>query len=124
MTSEPDPLVERRRALRHKSFLRGMVYYNDRRNAVDCLVRDFSPFGARLIFSAPIVTPDILELHIPQKEQRLRIHVIWRNGTEMGVAFAQPLQQDSAAPAAAADPVAAGAASPSAWRGSRPRSWR
>ena len=106
MTSEHDPLVERRRALRHKSFLRGMVAYNNGRNVADCLVRDFSPFGARLIFSAPIVTPDVLELHIPQKEQRLRIHVIWRNGTELGVAFAQPLAAESAAPAGA-DPVAA-----------------
>jgi hypothetical protein len=81
--------VERRRTARQKSFLRGMIYFNNRRNAVDCLVRDISPYGARLIFSDAVTTPDVLDLYIPQKEQTLRVHVIWRNGQEVGVAFAQ-----------------------------------
>ncbi len=72
-----------------KSFLRGMVYFNNRRNVVDCLIRDISPQGARLIFSDAITTPDVLDLYIPQKEQTLRTQVIWRHGQEVGVAFAQ-----------------------------------
>ena len=31
----------------------------------------------------------MIDLYIPQKEQTLRTHVIWRHGHEMGVAFAQ-----------------------------------
>jgi PilZ domain len=89
--------VERRRMARQKSFLRGMIYFNNRRNAVDCLVRDISPHGARLIFSDAVTTPDVLDLYIPQKEQTLRVHVIWRNGQEVGVAFAQTAQMDPAA---------------------------
>ena len=89
--------VERRRMARQKSFLRGMIYFNNRRNAVDCLVRDISPYGARLIFSDAVTTPDVLDLYIPQKEQTLRVHVIWRNGQEVGVAFAQTAQMDPAA---------------------------
>jgi hypothetical protein len=80
---------ERRRTARQKSFLRGMIYFNNRRNAVDCLVRDISPYGARLIFSDAVTTPDVLDLYIPQKEQTLRVQVIWRHGPEVGVAFAQ-----------------------------------
>jgi hypothetical protein len=80
---------ERRRAPRQKSLLRGMIYYNNRRNAVDCLIRDISAHGARLIFSDSFTTPDVLDLHIPQKDQTLRVHVIWRSGQECGVAFAQ-----------------------------------
>jgi hypothetical protein len=64
-------------------------YFNNRRSALDCLVRDFSPYGARLIFSNAVTTPDVLELYIPQKERTLRVHVIWRHGEEVGVAFAQ-----------------------------------
>jgi hypothetical protein len=86
--------VERRRVTRQKSFLRGMIYFNNRRNAVDCLIRDISPYGARLIFSDSVSTPDVFELYIPQKEQTLRIHVIWRHGQEVGVAFAQATQLD------------------------------
>src|SRR3954463_4993363 len=89
--------AERRRIARQKSFLRGMIYFNNRRNAVDCLVRDISPYGARLIFSAAVTTPDVLDLYIPQKEQTLRIHVIWRHGQQVGVAFAQPTQMDPGA---------------------------
>jgi hypothetical protein len=61
---------------------------------VDCLIRDISPCGARLIFSDSVTTPDVLELYIPQKEQTLRTHVIWRHGQEVGVAFAQAAQME------------------------------
>ena len=98
MSSATEPrAVERRRTARQKSFLRGMIYFNNRRNAVDCLVRDISPYGARLIFSDAVTTPDVLELYIPQKEQTLRVHVIWRHGQEVGVAFAQAAHVDPAA---------------------------
>jgi len=89
--------VERRRTPRQKSFLRGMIYFNNRRNAVDCLIRDISPNGARLIFSDAVTTPDVLDLYIPQKEQTLRVHVVWRHGQEAGVAFAQTAQMDPVA---------------------------
>jgi len=89
--------IERRRIARQKSFLRGMIYFNNRRSVVDCLIRDFSPYGARLIFSDAVSTPDVLDLHIPQKEQTLRAHVIWRHGLEAGVAFAQTAEMDHSA---------------------------
>src|ERR1700754_1378106 len=88
---------ERRRVARQKSFLRGMIYFNNRRSAVDCLVRDISPYGARLIFSDAVTTPDVLDLYIPQKEQTLRVQVIWRHGQEVGVAFAQTATVEPAA---------------------------
>ena len=50
-----------------------MVYFNNRRSVADCLIRDISPFGARLIFSDTITTPDTMDLYIPQKEQTLRV---------------------------------------------------
>ena len=89
--------VERRRMARQKSFLRGMIYFNNRRNVVDCLIRDISPYGARLIFSDAVTTPDHLDLYIPQKEQTLRVNVIWRHGQEVGVAFAQAATMEPAA---------------------------
>jgi hypothetical protein len=107
MSSATEPrTVERRRTARQKSFLRGMIYFNNRRNAVDCLIRDISPHGARLIFSDSVTTPDVLELYIPQKEQTLRVHVIWRHGEEVGVAFAQAAQMDPVAEPDLAERVA------------------
>jgi hypothetical protein len=82
-------MSERRVATRQKSFLRGRVIFNNRRSAVDCLVRDISDTGARLIFSSTIAIPDVADLYIPQKEQTLVIRVEWRHGDEVGVSFPQ-----------------------------------
>jgi len=88
-TESEQRAIERRRIARQKSFLRGIVYFNNRRSVLDCLIRDISPYGARLVFSDAVTTPDTLDLYIPQKEQTLRVHAIWRHGQEVGVAFAQ-----------------------------------
>src|SRR5215204_7751535 len=96
MAHPAERTTERRRIARQKSFLRGMVYFNNRRSVADCLIRDISAFGARLIFSDTITTPDTMDLYIPQKEQTLRSHVIWRVGHEVGVAFPQAVQGESA----------------------------
>src|SRR5712675_965592 len=82
-------MSERRNATRQKSFLRGCIHFNHRRTVIDCLVRDISDTGARLIFSDSVSVPDVVDLFIPQKEQTLRAHVQWRRGDELGVAFAK-----------------------------------
>jgi hypothetical protein len=83
-------MSERRRSNRQKSLLRGCIYFNNRRTATDCLVRDISPSGARLIFSETISIPDAVELYLAQRQQTLRADVQWRRGDEVGVAFRTP----------------------------------
>ena len=87
---------ERRRSVRQKSFLRGCVYFNNRRNAIDCLIRDISDHGARIIFSDTVSVPDVVDLYIPQKEQTLRAHVEWRHGDEIGLAFPDAVDDEAA----------------------------
>ena len=84
-------MAERRRSVR-KKFLRGCIYFNKRRSAIDCLIRDISDQGARIILNVP----DAVDLYIPQKEQTIRARVQWRRGDEVGLAFPQP---DAARPA-------------------------
>ncbi|MGB6535404.1 MAG: PilZ domain-containing protein [Xanthobacteraceae bacterium] len=90
---------ERRQSERQRSFLRGCVYFNKRRNAFDCLIRDISSTGARIIFSDTVSVPDIIDLYIPQKEQTVRAHVQWRRGDEIGLVFADALCATGATPA-------------------------
>src|SRR5262245_16718249 len=85
-------MSERRTSARQKSFLRGCIYFNNRRSALDCLIRDISATGARLIFSDTVTIPDVVDLYVPQKEQTLRAQVQWRHGDEIGVAFANAPQ--------------------------------
>ena len=89
---------ERRKASRQRSFLHGCMYFNNRRSAIDCLIRDVSPEGAKLVFSQTATIPDVVELHIPQKDQTLRARVQWRSRGEVGVAF-EPMAAVAAAPA-------------------------
>jgi len=78
---------ERRNSRRLKSFLRGFVYFDKRRGAMSCLVRDLSVEGARIIFSEAVTIPDMTNLHIPQKNHTVRARVTWRRGDEIGLGF-------------------------------------
>ena len=78
---------ERRNSRRLKSFLRGFVYFDKRRGAMSCLVRDLSVEGARIIFSEAVTIPDMINLHIPQKNHTVRARVTWRRGDEIGLGF-------------------------------------
>ena len=78
---------ERRNSRRLKSFLRGFVYFDKWRGAMSCLVRDLSVEGARIIFSEAVTIPDMINLHIPQKNQTVRARVTWRRGDEIGLGF-------------------------------------
>ena len=49
-----------------------MIYFNNKRNVVDCLIRDISPYGARLIFSDAVATPDALDLYITFRRKSRR----------------------------------------------------
>ena len=96
-------MAERRISSRQKSFLRGCVYFNNRRSAFDCLIRDISSTGARLIFSGTVSVPDVVDLYIPQKEQTLSAQVQWRHGDEVGVAFPNAAQAPGSTSPADAD---------------------
>jgi hypothetical protein len=95
-------MTERRSNSRQKSFLQGRIFYNNRRTSVDCLVRDISEHGARLKFSGTIVTPDVVELYIPAKEESYRARVEWRNADEIGVGFESDENAPPLAPGAPA----------------------
>jgi hypothetical protein len=82
-----DVMSERRTQARTKSFLQGRLYFNHRRSSVDCVIRDLTANGARLKFSGAVATPDIVELHIPSKDETFRAHIIWRVGDELGLCF-------------------------------------
>jgi len=100
-------MSERRNTTRKKSFLQGRIYFNNRRSALDCLIRDISDTGAKLIFSDSVQTPDTIELYVPQKEQTLRAEVQWRRGDEIGVLFTEAQTLAPERPAGSAAELAA-----------------
>jgi hypothetical protein len=75
------------RPIRQKSFLNGRVYFNRRRFSFDCLVRDISAGGARLIFQGAVTLPDMVELYVSNRDETHLAHVQWHRGDQVGVAF-------------------------------------
>ena len=83
-------------AIRQRTFLKGTLYYDNRRASIECLFRDISDSGARLTFEHPVTVLDNVELFIPQKQQTLRARVQRRAPNEIGVAFEVERRGDSA----------------------------
>ena len=86
---------ERRASRRHKSFLRGVVYFDKRRSEMACLIRDLSDDGARIILWQTVAIPDMIELHIPQRELTVSAHMQWRRADEIGLAFSKAVAATS-----------------------------
>jgi hypothetical protein len=74
-------------AIRQRTFLKGTLFYDNRRGSIECVVRDMSASGARLTFDHPANVPDNVELFIPNKQQTLRARVQRRGPNEVGIAF-------------------------------------
>jgi hypothetical protein len=96
-------MTERRSGSRQKSFLQGRIFFNNRRTSIDCLVRDFTEHGARLQIGSITAMPDVVELHIPNKEESYRARVQWRTANEIGVGFDCDASAPQLAPGAPAD---------------------
>jgi hypothetical protein len=86
---------ERRKTNRPRSLLGARIVYNNRSSTLDCMVRNLSNTGARLVFSGPVAVPEEFELVIPQKGQTHRCKIAWRESREFGVEF---LGRDEKAP--------------------------
>lgn len=74
-------------APRLRTFLKGVVYYDNRHVSIECTVRDLSDTGARIAFAAPVTVPDVVELFIPQKQRTFLAQIERRERCEIGVSF-------------------------------------
>ena len=81
-------MIERRALIRHKSFIRGRIYFNNRLSSMDCIVRDVTDNGSRLEVSASVALPDAFEIYLPNKDEYFHARVIWRRGNHVGTRWA------------------------------------
>jgi hypothetical protein len=76
---------DRRKEQRWPAFLAGTISFNRRLSVADCIVRNTSSFGARLVFHNTPFVPDEFELTIAQKNIECRVRTCWRRFDEIGV---------------------------------------
>jgi len=80
-------MMERRSMVRHKTFIKGRIYFNKRRSSMDCIVRDVTDNGSRLEFSDSVTLPETFELYMPNKDEYFQARVAWRKGNNIGVSW-------------------------------------
>lgn len=80
--------AEHRNEVRQRVFLKGRISFNNGASSMDCMVRDFSPSGARLALSETATLPATFDLYIPQKDRTYRATLRWRREDGIGVTFA------------------------------------
>ena len=80
-------MSERRQSARRRTYLGGCVRYEKPVSSDECLVRDRSPGGARLVFSGSTPIPDAFDLAIRDSGETRRVRVVWRDGMRVGVAY-------------------------------------
>ncbi len=94
-------MLEARRSERVRSLLRAQIIFNNRMSTVDCIIKNLSKTGAKLVLNDALSVPSEFELYVPQKSHSYRARLVWRDREAMGVEFleasnaAQPHLQSS-----------------------------
>ncbi len=80
-------MLERRALARHKTFIKGRIYFNNRLSSMDCIVRDVTDMGCRLEVSDFATLPETFELYMPNKDEYYQAHIKWRRATNVGASW-------------------------------------
>ncbi|MCC0005199.1 MAG: PilZ domain-containing protein [Methylobacteriaceae bacterium] len=81
-------ISERRAEKRLRTYLGGQVVFNRRQSIYDCLIRNLSEGGARLVFAQPAMIPGAFELVINRGGESRWAEIRWRTRLAAGVSFA------------------------------------
>jgi hypothetical protein len=76
---------ERRKEGRSPSYLAGQITTDRKLIAIDCVVRNTSGAGAKLVVPDVTLLPDVFELHVPRKNTAYRVRARWRHAKDVGV---------------------------------------
>lgn len=77
---------ENRATTRVKALKGAIILTNNRSSSHDCMIRNFSEAGAKLVVKIPLMLPDNFDLRFEDGRMR-RCSVRWRTPWEFGVAF-------------------------------------
>jgi hypothetical protein len=80
-------MSERRKAQRSRTYLGGQIVFNRRFSTLDCLVKNLSQHGAKIVFSSASAIPGEFDVLIPWAGESRRARVAWSDGTQAGVVF-------------------------------------
>ena len=80
-------MLERRQLPRGRVYYGGIVAFNARSSTLTCVVRNFSPFGARIEFEHSALLPDEVDFEIERKGIPCSARLVWRDRSAAGLVF-------------------------------------
>jgi hypothetical protein len=83
-------MLDRRQRFRGRVYYGGVIAFNARNSTMDCLIRNFSPFGAKVEFTNTALLPDEVDLTIARKGFCSQARIVWRRANQAGFAFRDP----------------------------------
>jgi hypothetical protein len=95
------PEQERRKHPRMPTYLGAQITTDHKLIAIDCVVRNMSGKGAKLLVPSTTLIPDEFVLHITTRETAYRVRPRWRQLRALGVEIV-PLENHAPVPIAAA----------------------
>jgi hypothetical protein len=78
---------ERRASPRQRRLNGAKIVFNNNSSVIDCIVRDLSSQGARLLVTSPVGIPDRFDLRIDRNGACHPSQVTWRANDQIGVSF-------------------------------------
>src|ERR1700739_3088036 len=79
------PEQDRRKQQRSPAYMGGQITTDRRLIAIDCVVRNMSDAGAKLVVPSATLLPDEFELHVAKNGGVSRMRTRWRRERELGV---------------------------------------
>jgi PilZ domain-containing protein len=77
-------MLERRLLHRSRVYYGGMIAFNARNSTLDCVVRNFSPHGAKIEFENSAILPDRVDFEVVRKGLSCRARLAWRDHNTAG----------------------------------------
>ncbi len=80
-------MPERRRSNRTRTILSGKIIFNNRMSVLDCVVKNMSSSGAKLLLPNTLQVPNVFELYIPKMCCSYEARLIRYESEGIGVEF-------------------------------------
>jgi hypothetical protein len=91
-------MFDRRQRFRGRVYYGGVVAVDARNSTINCVVRNFSPFGAKVEFGTTTLLPDEVDFTIPRRAFSCVARIVWRSANEAGFQFRNPKRTDPPIP--------------------------
>jgi hypothetical protein len=80
-------MLERRQHPRNRVYYGGMIAFNARNSTLDCVVRNFSPRGAKIEFENSAIVPDRVDFEVVRRGLSCMARLVWRDHNNAGLVF-------------------------------------